>query len=184
VKRGRRYEAVYRDWRSGADTAALAAEYGLSERRIREVIDDLRAGSVEALDLNSRRTPFRFAEDLLLRRLTAVSEAAELARHARRVGNLSVALGAMRRRDEALSMLTQLMQECGFLPRHLRALRTDADVIAMAEAALGVFERHEVPEKVQEAFVQALDLKTGLVDGHLELDLVVPPLGVRLEVDD
>jgi hypothetical protein len=169
------YRAIYTDWVQGWSWHALAVKHGLSERRCQEVVEDLRDSNVSVLGMRDQRMGLRIAEDLILRRNEAISQAAELAQEARERGNLSVALGALRRRDEAIGELTALLQALGYLPRNLAGLAWKWDVIEMAETAIAVLNDGNVPQEIQERFVRAMDLRTKPdPSGSLELDMRVP----------
>jgi hypothetical protein len=175
VETAEQYRAIYADWVRGWSWHALAEKHELSERRCQEVIEDLRRSNVDVLGMRDQRLGLRFAEDLVLRRSEAISQAAQLAQEAHERGNLPVMLGALRLRDDAIGRLTDLLQALRYLPPNLAGLAWEWDVIAMAETAIAVLADGNVSEEVQERFVRALDLRTSRdPSGSLELDMRVP----------
>lgn len=169
VKRGDQYKAIYAQWRRGRDITSLASEHGLSERRVSEILDELRAGEIEVLRLDDPWRGHRFADELLMRRIAVINDAADMQERARASGNASVELGALKLRVRALTELTILLQETGRLPR-LSSLDYIADGAKLVETVFRVFREHGVASEVSAAIAEAIRLETTPSEtGGLEL---------------
>jgi hypothetical protein len=173
VKRGRQYETIFAEWRGGRDQASIAARHDkLGERRVREIIDELRAGEIESLRLNDPWAGHRYADDLMLRRVTALDDAAEAVMRAKESGNASELLAALKYRDQTLTQLTTLLQDTGRLPRNLGWLQAEVDGVQLVDRILVVFEKYSVPDEVGRAVTALIELETRRgPNGGLELDL-------------
>ncbi len=158
---------IYEEWRSGVDALDIAREHDLGERRVRTIIDECRAVGIEGLGLHDRMAALRLGDDLTLRRFRSVSEAAKLIRKAEELGNLPVQLGAMKRRDEALTMLTEHLKDRGYLPRQLSALRGEHEWTMLVTSLFQVLTENgieDVPGGVHDQLSEALGLRGSAAD--------------------
>jgi hypothetical protein len=172
VKRGDQYRVIYQEWRSGIDCSTIAAKYDLTPRRVQQIVDDLRAEAIDAMPIRSRPLGKKIMEEMLVQMNSSVSEAAQLIALALDAGNLPVALGAMKRRDEARLRLLETLKELGVIPRPLGALAAQEDNYEVGERALTMLIDRGVPEQVVDEFVASLGMDTVRnTSGHLVLDM-------------
>jgi hypothetical protein len=80
-----------------------------------------------------------------------------------------------------LTAFTGLVQELGWLPKHLGTLNTMMDALQMAEVLLDVMEERGVDPAVQEAVVTAIELRVVRREGRLRVAGVGPDLMVAAE---
>lgn len=154
------YRKVFRMWTQGWAIADLADEHGLSERRVGQIVDDLRGSALTRLGVGDTLFSVKFAQRLVLQRSAAV---AQYARMAEKLGDdLNVAhikLGYLKQRDEALSKFTELVQELGWLPKHLGTINTQMDALQMAEVLLEVMDQQGISIEVQQIVVESIELR-------------------------
>jgi hypothetical protein len=174
VENAKLYQEVMRDWTRGYTFDGLAAKHKLSAERCRQIVDDLKGSRLMRLGVTDPLFGARVVNDLLLRHSAAVGEYAQLADATPR-NQPGVKLAALKQRDQALREFTDLMQELGYLPRHLGQLTALSDLIGMAEAAIDVLEQHKVPEAVIRALIEAMELRVRRQrGGGLALDMSGP----------
>lgn len=169
IRKAQSYRRVYEDWLDGMDWIGLAHKHRFSERRCQQIVEELRATSIELLPLADPMGPMKFAQDLILRHSRAISQYAVLAKTAERQQNYSVMLGALKQRDAQLERFTALMQELNWLPKHLGTLSFQMDAVQMAEVMLDVMDAKGVPHEVQAAIVEAIELRVTNKDGRMQL---------------
>jgi hypothetical protein len=169
IERAQTYKAIMRDYARGLNYAALSAKHGLSESRIGEVVEALRGSELSRLGLDDPLFGVKFAQDLVQRRAAAISEYTELADNCTTAGQEHIRLGFLKQRDAAVQSFTELVQELGWLPRHLGTLNVQMDAIAMAEAMLDTMDALGVEEDVQRAIVEAIELRVVRRSGRLQL---------------
>jgi hypothetical protein len=178
------YKAVMRDWTRGMSEGKLSEKHGLSPRRVRQIVDELRGTELTRLGVGDPLFSVKFAQRLVLQRSAAVSQYAELAEDAPE-SQPQVKLGYLRLRDQALDAFTALVQELGWLPRHLGTLNTMMDAMQMAEAMLEVMDREGVAIDVQRAIVEAIELRVVRRGPGLALAGVGPVMdGTAIDVDE
>ncbi len=133
---------------AGETVSSLAARFGLSPSRIKQVLHDApapaAAGLAPAMELALQRR-----DDYA----TAVRELGALAR---RLPDSQPApkVGAYRALLEGLDRLTALERALGFLPDDLGHLRSERSLV---ETVLAVFVEHDVPDDARRALVARLD---------------------------
>lgn len=153
------YKKVMQEWTEGFSEAQLAARNGISERRVRQIVDELRGTHLTRLGVGDPLFSVKFAQRLVLQRSAAVSQYAVLADEVKDPKLAHIKLGYLKQRDAALDAFTALVQELGWLPRHLGTLNTMMDAMQMAEAMLEVMDREGVSISVQRSIVEAIELK-------------------------
>jgi hypothetical protein len=159
VQDGRRNEMIQSEWRNGRDQASLAAEFGLSERRVYEIIKECREGRIEALELDAPWRDQRWADELLLFMQAAINETRETQIRARREGNTANELGALKARIPLLKELKSFLQETGRL-KGLLDLKHEAEVAEIWNAVRRVFHEGLMSEHAVRAFEKALGFNT------------------------
>jgi hypothetical protein len=174
VKRGLLYRTIYQEWRSSIDCTTIAAKHDMSPRRVQQIVDELRAASIEAMDIGSRFMAKKVLEELLVQMMSSVSEAALLVQRALEEGNLPVALGAMKRRDEARVRLIETMKEIGLIPRQLKWVAVHEEHLGMLYAGIDVLERHGVSGDIIDEWIQTSH-KGVRYDATARLELDVSP---------
>jgi hypothetical protein len=169
IERAEVYKGIMRDWARGYSYAALSEIHGLSERRCMEVVESLRGTRLTRLGLNDPLFGVKFAQDLVIQKSAAVAEYALLADDCAKPGQEHIRLGYLKQRDAALESFTTLVQELGWLPKHLGTLNVQMDAVQMAEAMLDTMDELGVEEDVQRAIVEAIELRVVKRSGRLEL---------------
>jgi hypothetical protein len=106
--------------------------------------------------------------------MSSVSEAALLVQRALEEGNLPVALGAMKRRDEARVRLIETMKEIGLIPRQLKWVAVHEEHLGMLYAGIDVLERHGVSGDIIDEWIQTSH-KGVRYDATARLELDVSP---------
>jgi hypothetical protein len=150
-------EIVTKRWR-GATEPELAAEYGITKRRIRQIIDQWRIDHA-GLRLRAANDPSAVVDELIENYEATAGWFAEIARKA---DNTAAAVGALRGRIEVLDKIATLLQASGALPHDLGKLRLEIDVKYVAEVLVAVLERHDVPIEAQAEVLETLSESTGL----------------------
>lgn len=189
------YRAIYREWAEGMSYEDLSDRHGLGRRRIAEVVEDLKGSGLRTLGVGDPLFSVKMAEQLVLQRSAAVSQYTRLAAEVTEASMASVKLGYLKQRDVALSAFVDLIQELGWLPRHLGSISGMMDALQMAEVLLDVMEERGVDQVTQEAVVTAIELRVVKRQGRLAVagvgpDLmgtatdVVSELGDEVEVHD
>lgn len=164
------YMDLFSSWLRGMTPDALSAKHGLSIRRINEVIASLRQHRLTTTALNNPLYGSQLARDLVLRHQARVSEYAELADKVTDEKLMHVKLGFLKRRDESLDEFRDLMQELGYLPKHLGTLRVQEDFMGMVDELLEGMQELGVDEQVQRALVERVELRVQRQrDGRLRL---------------
>jgi hypothetical protein len=141
-----RNEEIVAAHAAGESSQALAARFGLSRSRIRQIVDAGATTVVARSDAMSvaleRREEYRRA-------------AAELRELAWRLPDSQAAakVGAYRALLEALDRLTALDRALGFLPGDLNRLRSER---ALIEAVFAVFVENDVPVEARKSLVAKL----------------------------
>jgi hypothetical protein len=153
------YRTVYREWAEGMSYEDLSERHGLSRRRISEVVEDLKGARLVSLGVGDPLFSVKMAQQLVLQRSAAVSQYTRLAAEVTEASMAHVKLGSLKQRDAALSAFVELIQELGWLPRHLGSINVQMDALQMAEVLLEVFDAHSVPMDVQQAVVEAIELR-------------------------
>jgi len=171
LRRADRYRAIYRDWRAGIDISTIAATQKITPRRVQQIVDQLRAKSIDAMEIGNPLLAKKLMEEMLVQMISSVTEAALMMREAQAKGNLPTALAAMKHRDEARLRLIETMKEVGLVPRNLEWLVVQLSGIALADAAIEVLDRHEVPLVVQQEIAEAMGFRTVRSKDRLELDM-------------
>ena len=184
IERAQTYKAIMRDYARGYSYPALSERHSVSERRAREVVEALRGSELSRLGLDDPLFGVKFAQDLVMRRAASISEYTELADACTTKGQEHIRLGFLKQRDAAVSAFTELVQELGWLPRHLGTLNVQMDALQMAEALLDVMDAHDVPEHVQRAAVEAIELRVVKRGDRLALASGGVLEGTYEEVDD
>lgn len=168
VQRAEMYMQMFVDWGSGMDLPTIAKRHGIGLRRAETVISELRSQRLNAMRLGDPLVGLRIAQDLVMRWSSAISEYAKLAAETDHDG---VRLGALRRRDEALESFTQLLQELGYLPRHLGTLSVQSDFLALIDTLLDKMDEMGVDHDVQRALVESVELRAVQQPGSSRLAL-------------
>jgi hypothetical protein len=148
IERARRNEAIYQGWLAGRDHASLGREHDLSERTVAETLDQLRADTSWQLAPASVRRRQQNLHALLLRRRTALSEAAEMLQRAVASGNLLWELGARKYRDQALTQYETRLRDTARIPSSSKELEGEQDAENLVAKILGVFEKHGVEDPI------------------------------------
>jgi hypothetical protein len=174
VKRAELYKAIYAEWRRGRDIPSLNAKFGLSERRISEILDELRAGEIETLGLSEPWRGQRFSDEELIRRIAVISDAAEIQERARENGNAAVELGALKVRVKGITELAILLEETGRSGRP-RDLKFEGVVAEFWTLAGQVFDDYGVPEDVAVGVERALGFEAHHVPREPVADGTLPP---------
>jgi hypothetical protein len=169
VKQAATYAKVWADWAQGMDWATIAARNKLGERRCEQIVDEMRASRIAGLRIKDPLGALRIAEDLLLQRQAAVSQYAVEAANTPDAER-AVRLGFLKRRDEALGSLIQLLQELDVLPKHLGTLRVQEDFLTLVDALLDKMDELGLALDVQRALVEAVELRVASgADGRLRI---------------
>jgi hypothetical protein len=134
----------------GIGTEQVARTYGISVRRVRQVVEEWRATNPT---LRSR-DPLEIVDEILEQYAGAVEE---LALISATTSYDAVRVGAIRARMDTLRQMTELLQATGVLPHDLGKLRVDLDVRYVAEAILTVLDEEGVPQEVQQRLVGLLE---------------------------
>jgi hypothetical protein len=184
IERAQTYRAIMRDYARGLSYPALSAKHNLSARRCQEVVEALRGSELSRLGLDDPLFGVKFAQDLVVRRAAAISEYTELADGCTTKGLEHIRLGFLKQRDAAVQAFTELVQELGWLPRHLGTLNVQMDAIQMAEAMLDTMDALGVEEDVQRAIVEAIELRVVRRSGRLQLAPSTVLEGHEVEVHD
>ena len=71
-------------WRLGVDCETLAERHKLTARRVRQIIDDCRAASVEAMATTGPLTGLKITDERLVQLEESVTQAAEVTEKADR----------------------------------------------------------------------------------------------------
>lgn len=169
------YAKVFRQWTEGWAIADLADRHGLSERRVGQIVEDLRGSELARLGVGDTLFSVKFAQRLVLQRSAAVSQYARLADEAPE-NQPAVKLGYLRMRDEALTKFTDLVQELGWLPKHLGTINTQMDALQMAEVLLEVMDQQGITLEVQQVIVESIELRVVRRGSSLALAGVGPDL--------
>jgi hypothetical protein len=176
IERAELYMQVFADWGAGMDFPTLAKRHNMSQRNVQRVVSELRGQRLNVMRLGDPLVGLRIAQDLVMRWSAAISQYANLAAETDHDG---VRLGALRRRDEALESFTQLMQELGYLPKHLGTLRVQEDFLGLMDTLLDKMDQLGVDMEVQRALVEAVELRATPQRGSSRL-----ALGVGADVID
>jgi hypothetical protein len=115
VKRGEQYKAIYVGFRRCRSYESLAEEHNLSPRRVREIVDELRAAGIEASRVDDPWAGHTFSEDMLLWLRELLNDVAEMYSTAKDGGNHSAAIGALKLRMKAISELSIHLEDTGRL---------------------------------------------------------------------
>jgi hypothetical protein len=174
VQDGRRNEQIQAEWRNGREPDSLATEFGLSERRVYEIIKQCREGRIEALELDAPWRDQAWADELLLYIRAALNETREIQIRARRQGNTASELGALKVRMQLLRELTTFLQETGRLTG-LRELKDEAERAEVWNGVRRVFGEGLISNDGLVAIARALGLDAGSEEGRPPPLLDPPP---------
>lgn len=178
VENAEMYKSLMRDWARGYDLAGLAEKYLITTARVSQIVESLKGTHLTRLGVGDPMFGVKFAQDLIARHAAAVSEYTKLADDAPE-SQIGVKLGALKRRDEALDRFTNLVQELGWLPRHLGTLNVQMDALAMAEVLVEKLTEHGIADAIVDDIVGAIELRVSRQGGQLAL----APAGVVDVVD-
>jgi len=152
-ERTERNLAVAKRRLSGLSESCAAAEFGVSERQIRRILQAYKASRPRLEDLD--------AEGVVLDTLDAYAEAieqlAELAATSRHDG---ARLEAVRAQMEVHAARMGLLQAVGGLPGDLGRFQVEIDLRQAARTVVEIFDRRGIPEEVQAEVVQAIEGRT------------------------
>jgi hypothetical protein len=177
------YRDVFRRWTEGWSATDLADKYDLSERRVEQIISQLRGTELTRLGVGDTLFSVKFAQRLVLQRSAAVGQYARLAEEAPE-NQPQLKLGYLRLRDEALTKFTDLVQELGWLPKHLGTINTQMDALQMAEVLLEQMDAQGISVEVQRVIVEAIELRVVRRGAGLALAGVGPDLeGFAVDTD-
>jgi hypothetical protein len=140
VARAEKYKAIYAGFRRSRSYESLGEEHNLKARRIREIVEELRAAGIEASRVDDPWAGHTFSEDILLWLREVLNDTAEMYSMAKDCGNHAAATGALKLRLKAISELAIHLEETGRVSGHEDPERDaeDADVLAI----IGQFFKH------------------------------------------
>lgn len=180
LERARTYRELMRDWARGYDYASLGRKYELGDRRVREIVESLRGSHLSRLGLDDPMFGVKFGQDLVARKAAAVAEYTELADACTGPNQEHIRLGYLKQRDAAVDRFTELVQEMGWLPKHLGTLNVQMDALAMAEVLVDKLVEHGIADAIVEDIVAAIELRIVRRQGQLAL----APAGPGVEIVD
>jgi hypothetical protein len=138
----RRDTKIVADRARGFRWAAIARRHGLSERQCRQVWREHRATEPPLAELD----PLEILAEAVEQHDALVSDLAELAE---RANQPAVTLGVLKLKLRSIDQRLLLLQGVGLLPQNLGAFRAEIDVRRVAAALIDAFERHQIPEAVE-----------------------------------
>jgi hypothetical protein len=171
VKRGRTYEAIFNGWREGIDYTTLAQRHEMTPRRVRQIVDEMRSGSAEAVEITNPIAALHYVDGLLVQLDRAVTQAALILEGAISEKNWAGAIGAHRRLGESRRELLELKQLRGIIPKNLAALEEQWSLVQFMGRVLAAFERHNIPNEVRIEIAETGRLATRTDRGTVELDM-------------
>jgi hypothetical protein len=140
---------IFREYLEGRSGAALAREYGLTARQIRQIVSDMR----EAATPPAERSPEQIIDEVIVRMEEAMRELAE----AREGLTGAAQLKAISAYLNGLEQYFRLHQRAGRIPSEPGQWRTERDIERTVEVILDVFERYQVPIEAQREIRDLLD---------------------------
>jgi hypothetical protein len=171
VKRGKQYEAIFNEWREGIDCTTLAQRHGITSRRVRQIVDEMRAGSAEVVDMTNPMVGLQYVDGLIVQLDRAVTNAALILEGAMEEKNWAVSVGAHRRLAESRRELLELKQLRGIVPKNLALIEEQWSLVRLVQRILAVMERHGFSDEVRLEIAEAGRLATRTDRGTLELDM-------------
>lgn len=154
--REERNKLIIADRHRGQSWRAISESHGITERQCRTVwkeYRDVERVQVEGVD------PLDIVFDRIKQYEAVVDELVEVADKAKDKNNLSVWLGAIKARQDALVRLDELLQAVDLLPKNLGKLRVEIDVRYLAKRVVEVFDRYKLPAEAEEELRQALSAR-------------------------
>jgi hypothetical protein len=150
-KKALRDSAIIAQAFAGASHADLAAEFGVSERSVRDIV-----GNFHKRPSLLNTPPLAIVEDLIALTRSMVGEFQAMAARTEET-NPAVALGAKRQARESLSDLVVLLASIGKLPTDLEVLAAQADLLRMGDLILEHVEMLQRGEITVDRLVQVTD---------------------------
>ena len=155
----------------GIRFGTLARQYGLSKRRVIEIVSQQR--QQHHVELVSTADPMTFIQETLGQFEAGIEELAMLAANATQP---SVKVAAIKTRMEAVRGRLELLQAVGVVPQNLGTIRVETDAREIARLIVNVLEAYDDgegnwrggPEDVMDAILS-------VVDGDNQIQLP-PPL--------
>jgi hypothetical protein len=140
-----RDEAICAAYRRGLRAAKLAETYGLSTRRIEQIV----AAARDLPSIPRSRIPVDAGEEV--RRTLAALEQA-ITDLGEIVGNVDapvhVRLGAISRTLDAHERRLKLMAAAGYVSSNLAAPLVEQEMVKLTQTVADILRRHQVPEEV------------------------------------
>jgi hypothetical protein len=171
AKRVKRNREMYVSWRRGIDATTLAERHDVTPRRVRQIIDDCRAASVEAMATTGPLTGLKITDERLVQLEESVTQAAEVTEKAIEDRNWPSALGGLKRVAEARRELLSLQQDRGLVPRNLTNLHNQWDGVELGGLLIDVLYAHGVDDSIMDEIAAMLDMRTRRDRGRVELDM-------------
>jgi hypothetical protein len=144
----------------GIRFGTLARQYGLSKRRIIEIVSQQR--QQHHVDLVSKADPMTFIQETLGQYEAGIEELAMLAANS---AQPSVKVAAIKTRMEAVRGRLELLQAVGVVPQNLGTIRVETDAREIARLIVNVLEAYDDgegnwrggPEDVMDAILSVVD---------------------------
>ena len=169
LKRAELYKTIYRSWRRGINCTTLAERHNMKPRRVQQLIDEMRAASVEAMNLTNPLAGLKLTDELLVQLAEAVTEAAEVTEKAIEDRNWNAAIAGLKRAAQGRRELLELWQARGVVPRPLGVLQGMWEGVTLVAKIVETFERHGISDEIADEVAASIEMQTRRRDGHLEL---------------
>jgi hypothetical protein len=133
IERAEQYKAIYAGFRRGRSIESLAEEHKDSQRRVREIVDEMRAAGIEASRIDDPWEGHTFTDDILLMLRELLNDAAEMYASTKDGGNPSAAIGVLKLRMKAISELAIFLEDTGRVsrPGDRESTAEERDVLAV-----------------------------------------------------
>ncbi len=160
IERAETYKGIYAGSRKGRNVESLAEEYELSQRRVTEILDELKAARIEELRVDDPWAGHSFDDDMMVWLREVLSDAAEIYSDAKGSGNLSSATGALKIRTKALAELAIFLEDTGRVPRRTRQVEEpgEADLLVIIG---NLFKESHIRYELFDELVRRLESKIG-----------------------
>ena len=150
LEQAQRNEEIVVGRMRGLSIGQLATQFELSKTRVCEILSEWKK-TARPLRKND---PLDIADEMLdgyqadIEELVLIGLATD---------HDSVRVSAINTRMQARQRITELLQALGVLPNDLGELRIEIDARLVAERVVAVLKSHDVPQKVQDELIAALD---------------------------
>jgi hypothetical protein len=160
IERAEQYKAIYAGFRRGRSIESLQEEHELSQRRLREIYDEMRAARIEASRTDDPWEGHTFTDDIPMWLREVLNDAAEMYSKEKDGGNPSAAIGALKLRMKAISELAIFLEETGRIAHH-----PDPEQSAEDDDVLGIigsfFKKYALPDGLLDELYNWLSLRVG-----------------------